>query len=97
VVLYFFQLHQESKLLSKRSAGLVERAKKGEDKEVLKVESEAISSELNSLIVNTIINAAYFPLTIHWSLENSKLPDVAVGVFGTIAAIFQVSAAWASA
>ncbi|KAJ3412308.1 hypothetical protein HDV05_000966 [Chytridiales sp. JEL 0842] len=97
VVLYFFQLHQEAKILSKRSADLVARAKKGEDKEVLKVEHNAIASELNSLMINTVINAAYFPLTIHWSIENSKLPDVAVGVFGTIAAVFQLAAAWASA
>ncbi|KAK9246731.1 hypothetical protein V1506DRAFT_534140 [Lipomyces tetrasporus] len=32
-----------------------------------------------------IVNAAYFPLTIHWSLETGLLTDLAVGALGTIA------------
>ncbi|KAK9389890.1 hypothetical protein V1515DRAFT_592150 [Lipomyces mesembrius] len=32
-----------------------------------------------------LVNAAYFPLTIHWSLETGVLSDLAVGVLGTIA------------
>ena len=44
--------------------------------------------------MNTIINAAYFPLTVHWSLETSSFPDVGVGIFGTIAALVQLKMAW---
>ncbi|KAK9377917.1 uncharacterized protein V1513DRAFT_435570 [Lipomyces chichibuensis] len=32
-----------------------------------------------------VVNAAYFPLTIHWSLETGVLSDLAVGALGTIA------------
>ncbi|KAJ3333515.1 hypothetical protein HDU76_007281 [Blyttiomyces sp. JEL0837] len=97
VVLYFFQLHQEALDLSKKSRLLVKRAKDGEDKEVLKEEHQAISKEFKSLALNAIINAAYFPLTIHWSLESSSFPDIGVGICGTVAAVAQIYAAWKSA
>jgi hypothetical protein len=54
----------------------------------------AIKEERKLLALNALINAAYFPLTIHWSLEKSSLPDVGVGIFGTIAAVAQIHAAW---
>ncbi|KAI9356216.1 peroxisomal biogenesis factor 11 [Zopfochytrium polystomum] len=97
VILYFFQLHQEAKILSRKSQELVDRAKRGEEKEALKVEHQTIANELNSLLLNTIINLAYFPLTIHWSLEKSSFPDIAVGICGTIAAVAQFHSAWKTA
>ncbi|KAI8848536.1 peroxisomal biogenesis factor 11 [Chytridium lagenaria] len=97
VVLYFFQLQQEASMLARRSKALLERAKKGEEKDVLKAERKIISDETNALIINTIINASYFPLTVHWSLETSSFPDVGVGICGTIAALCQTYAAWKSA
>ena len=60
-------------------------------------EEKAILEEKKSLMYSTIINAAYFPLTLHWSMETSSLPDVGVGVFGTIAAITQLITAWKAA
>ena len=41
-------------------------------------------------------NACYFPLTVHWSLENSSFPDVGVGLCGTAAALSQLYAAYRS-
>jgi hypothetical protein len=35
-----------------------------------------------------------YTIQIHWSLENSRLPDVAIGLCGTIAAISQLRGAW---
>lgn len=32
-----------------------------------------------------IVTSAYFPLTVHWSLESGVLNDWLVGLFGTIA------------
>jgi hypothetical protein len=37
-----------------------------------------------------IMNLAYAPLTIHWSLENGLLRDVEIGYFGVIAAIASI-------
>ncbi|KAJ3101529.1 hypothetical protein HDU97_001278 [Phlyctochytrium planicorne] len=97
VVLYFLQLQQEASSLARRSKALVERARKGEDKTKLKAESKALADESNALVMNTIINTAYFPLTVHWSLENSSFPDIGVGICGTIAAVCQMAMAWKSA
>ncbi|KAJ3207184.1 hypothetical protein HDU67_007621 [Dinochytrium kinnereticum] len=97
VVLYFFQLQQEASILSRRSKTLLDRARKGEDKDTLKAESKAVSDELNALVINTVINTAYFPLTVHWSLENSSFPDIGVGICGTIAALCQMYTAWKAA
>ncbi len=55
---------------------------------------QVIKSEQKVLFLNTVVNSAYFPLTVHWSLENSSLSDLGVGVFGTVAAIGQIILAW---
>jgi hypothetical protein len=60
-------------------------------------EEVLLEQEKSALFYNTLVNAAYFPLTIHWSLENSSLPDVGVGLFGTIAALGQIITAWRAA
>ena len=100
--MYFFQLHQEAQSLNHRSKRLLENAKKasanGDSKEMesLKHEQKMIGSEMESVLINTFINAAYFPLTIHWSIEGSKFPDIGVGICGTAAAIAQIYATWKS-
>jgi hypothetical protein len=60
-------------------------------------EEKIIQEEKKSLMYSTIINAAYFPLTLHWSMETSSLPDVGVGIFGSIAAVAQLITAWKAA
>ncbi|KAJ1556430.1 hypothetical protein HK405_007582 [Cladochytrium tenue] len=97
VMLYFLQLQQEAKILAARSTDLVARARRGEDREVLRTEHRTIAKEMDSLLLNALINTAYFPLTIHWSLPSSPLPDVAVGICGSIAAVAQTYAAWKAA
>ena len=61
---------------------------------IVKVKSKELNSEMNILTMNAIVNAAYFPLTIHWSLEKSSFPDLGVGICGTIAALTQFYMAW---
>ncbi|KAI8817611.1 peroxisomal biogenesis factor 11 [Fimicolochytrium jonesii] len=103
VVLYFGQLWEERKLLRKRERELRERKVKvgGDVKEVdvggLVADVQKLNEEKNMLAINALINAAYFPLTIHWSLESSSFPDVGVGICGTIAAVAQFYTAWKSA
>ncbi|KAJ3345908.1 hypothetical protein HDU83_003581 [Entophlyctis luteolus] len=95
VVLYFVQLYQEYRLLETRQMQLEQRARgKGEPKDVLRAEQMSIASDMEALKVNAIINTAYFPLTMHWSLENSSFPELGVGVCGTIAAVAQIYSAW---
>lgn len=43
--------------------------------------------------LDTIIQAGYLPLTMHWSLETGILSEVMVGVFGSLAAVTQTYAA----
>ncbi|KAI8916115.1 peroxisomal biogenesis factor 11 [Gorgonomyces haynaldii] len=85
VVLYFYQLYEEYKDLKRKEL------KKLDDKQI-----KQLKDEKENLVVNTVINAAYFPLTVHWSLEKSSFPDIGVGIFGTIASVFQIYAAWKS-
>lgn len=91
VVLYFAQLWEENKLLDTKEKLL---SKKVEDDVQAAKELELIRQDRKSLYINTVINSAYFPLTIHWSLESSSLPDVGVGIFGTIAALAQIYTTW---
>jgi len=53
-----------------------------------------IRAEKRRLLVDTFINCAYLPLTVHWSTENSKFPDIGVGICGTLASIAQICVAW---
>ncbi|KAI8918873.1 peroxisomal biogenesis factor 11 [Entophlyctis helioformis] len=110
VLLYFYQLYEEKKILDTRSAALKRAVASASAKKVsaggpdaagsadvdgkLKAEKVALRQDYNALTINTLINAAYFPLTIHWSLESSSFPDVGVGLFGSIAAVAQIYTAW---
>jgi hypothetical protein len=98
--LYFYQLLEEHKLLQVREKDIYLKRLKDLGSKLqaqLVQEEKAIQEEKRSLLYSTVINAAYFPLTLHWSMETSSLPDVGVGVFGTIAAITQLVTAWKSA
>ncbi|KAJ3286986.1 hypothetical protein HDU79_006047 [Rhizoclosmatium sp. JEL0117] len=98
VVLYFLQLHQEHRLLMTRQLQLSQRARSNaEPKEVIKAEQKQIQEEFTSLAVNTLINTAYFPLTLHWSVEQSWFPEMGVGICGSVAAVAQMWSAWKSA
>ena len=104
VVLYFAQLWEENGILltkemvlekKLRSLGNLSSSNKAVEidatarKQILE-QRLAVADERKSLMINFIINAAYFPLTIHWSVENSPFPEIGVGVCGTVAALAQV-------
>ncbi|KAJ3114654.1 hypothetical protein HK100_001589 [Physocladia obscura] len=87
VILYFLQLHQEHRLLEMRQLQLTQRSRgNSEPKEILRAEQKSIANDVEGLLVNTIINTAYFPLTLHWSVENSSFPEIGVGLCGSVAA-----------
>ncbi|KAJ3065444.1 hypothetical protein HDU98_011200 [Podochytrium sp. JEL0797] len=98
VMLYFLQLHQEHRLLTLRQLHLTQRQRSAaEPKQVLLAEQASIDSERQGLAVNAVINAAYFPMTLHWSVEESVFPEMGVAVCGSVAAVAQVYSAWKSA
>ncbi|TPX33198.1 hypothetical protein SmJEL517_g03858 [Synchytrium microbalum] len=102
VVLYFAQLWEEHKILLTKEVALEKRirasSKSGDDsvkvKQTLGEQKVALADERKTLMINFVINAAYFPLTIHWSVEASPFPEIGVGICGTVAALAQIYTAW---
>ncbi|ODV88768.1 hypothetical protein CANCADRAFT_128550 [Tortispora caseinolytica NRRL Y-17796] len=45
-------------------------------------------------VLSMFMNAAYLPLTVHWSLPQGCLSPMQVGFFGTVAGISQVYPLW---
>ncbi|KAF9185186.1 hypothetical protein BGZ51_002907 [Haplosporangium sp. Z 767] len=106
VVLQFAHLAEEYRLYKKRLQSIKAQVKAADlkaketgepvDKTEYKTELAALKAEKKGIVINTIINTGYLPLTVHWSLENSTFPDVGVGMFGGIAALAQFYVAWKS-
>ncbi|CAJ0641759.1 1574_t:CDS:2 [Entrophospora sp. SA101] len=48
------------------------------------------------IVREVFTNIGYFPLTLHWSIPNSIFPEIGEGIFGTIAAYYELSGAWKS-
>ncbi|KAG2187481.1 hypothetical protein INT44_005170 [Umbelopsis vinacea] len=96
VVLEFGRIAEQYRLLKKKETSLIKKIKDGEitDQAEKQQQIASIQSEKKSMLLGTVINTGYLPLTVHWSLENSTFPDVLVGLFGGIAAVCQVYAAW---
>ncbi|KAI9203593.1 peroxisomal biogenesis factor 11 [Polychytrium aggregatum] len=100
VVLYFMQLGEEYLMLGREGAELQRReaalGDKPSGRETWQLEKRVFEDKKHSWLMNTVINSAYFPMTIHWSLENSPISDVSIGVLGTIAALAQLHMTWRS-
>ncbi|KAI8807008.1 peroxisomal biogenesis factor 11 [Cladochytrium replicatum] len=92
VVLYYVQLFEEYQLLSDREKQLASSS--STDSKTDKEERIAIKNEKYSLLVNSVINTAYFPMTIHFSLQNSPIPDSLISVCGLAASVLQITTAW---
>ncbi|RIB21242.1 peroxisomal biogenesis factor 11 [Gigaspora rosea] len=91
VVLQFWHLASEWSILKRRRREL---RVDGEDVETVQKQKRELKAEGDRIFRETLINVGYFPLTLHWSVENSRFPDVGVGVFGTLAAFYELSHAW---
>lgn len=78
-------------LKSKSTKGTHTMTCKTEDKVELKRIHERRAATINGLIVNL----AYAPLTLHWSLPNGLYAsETLTGIFGVIAAIGQLNIGW---
>ncbi|CAG8567474.1 2284_t:CDS:2 [Ambispora gerdemannii] len=105
VILQFLHLFEEWRLIKLRR---IEVSKKlaatgssstsdSASREEVELEKQVLDTNAERIWRDTIINVGYFPLTVHWSLENSSFPDIGVGIFGTLAAIYQFKASWKAA
>ncbi|CAG8480408.1 9887_t:CDS:2 [Paraglomus brasilianum] len=94
VFLEFWALLQQWQLLKKKERGIVKKVD-AQEADILR-EHKAVQTEKEQIVRSTLINVGYLPLTIHWSLENSSFPDVGVGFFGTLAAVYQTIGCWKS-
>ncbi|KAI8065687.1 peroxisomal biogenesis factor 11 [Gongronella butleri] len=96
VVLEYVRLYEQYRMLRARETSLLKRIKAGDinDDEDPEQEMAAMKRERWAMLVNLGINSGYFPLTVHWSIENSGFPDVMVGVCGGFASLLQIYAAW---
>ncbi|KAJ1675496.1 hypothetical protein EV182_001155 [Spiromyces aspiralis] len=95
VVVQFAHLWVERRILRKRKQACLTRPCKGGANE-MEAELDQIEKAERDWYIQLLINAAYLPLTIHWSLRNSKFPEVLVGVFGSVAAAAQAYTKWKS-
>ncbi|GBC07050.1 hypothetical protein RclHR1_07200008 [Rhizophagus clarus] len=95
VILQFSHLAIEWKLYKIRSRDIIKKVDGDEDD--IRKEKRVIKKTRERIIRDTFINIGYLPLTVHWSIENSTFPDIGVGIFGTLAAFYQLVGAWKSA
>ncbi|KAJ2159906.1 hypothetical protein GGF46_002688 [Coemansia sp. RSA 552] len=92
VVLQFVHLGEEYRLLKSRRQKVFTQEKS--DAAKMQQELDAVDADTKSWKIQLLINACYFPLTLHWSIRGSTFPDVAVGAFGTVAALAQAYNVW---
>ena len=86
---YFLQLFEERRIINKRLLAL---SKKSE--EVGHKDMQVLQKQIKDWKLSFLVNLAYFPMTLHWSVEQSFFPDLGVGICGTIAAVAQIYIAW---
>ncbi|KAJ1655726.1 hypothetical protein GGF38_004709 [Coemansia sp. RSA 25] len=92
VAMQFVRLGEEYRIIQGKRREIYTRDKI--DAAQMQVELDAVTAETKSWKTQLLINACYFPLTLHWSIRGSTFPDVAVGVCGTIAAVAQACNVW---
>ncbi|KAK7203180.1 hypothetical protein BZA70DRAFT_84041 [Myxozyma melibiosi] len=79
IILEFVRLAREYALSSKSSASATTSEKLDPELAAERVKAKKLWTR------QLIVTAAYFPLTIHWSLESGIINDWMVGLFGSIA------------
>jgi len=45
-------------------------------------------------IKEVVVNAAWYPLTLHWSLEKGLVGDFSIGILGSIAGLAGLDTLW---
>ncbi|KAI5811114.1 hypothetical protein DFH27DRAFT_531480 [Peziza echinospora] len=105
VVLEFWRLKRDRDLNLKKGKAVEEKEKKaagavGEGEVEKKIKWYDFGAVLKSQTREGLwlkqlwSNAAYAPLTVHWSLESGALSPLSVGTLGTIAGVIGLQQAW---
>lgn len=92
VLLQFFRLGEEYRVIKGKKQRIYTKAKL--DATQMQTELDAVDAAAKNWKIQLLINACYFPLTLHWSVRGSTFPDVLVGAFGTVAAGAQAYNVW---
>ncbi|KAJ1723206.1 hypothetical protein LPJ61_005850 [Coemansia biformis] len=92
VAMQFLRLGEEHRLIAARRKRILTHG--NADAATMQQELDTADADTRSWQVQLLINACYLPLTLHWSIRGSTFPDVAVGVFGTVAAVAQAYNVW---
>ncbi|KAL1921779.1 uncharacterized protein VTP21DRAFT_10421 [Calcarisporiella thermophila] len=91
VILELARLWEQYRLWLLRKRAVLKRF---ENEEEVANEMKSLETEKKQMLLNTVINASYLPLTAHWSIESGLISDVWVGIFGTVASVCQLYTAW---
>ncbi|KAJ1867578.1 hypothetical protein LPJ78_000813 [Coemansia sp. RSA 989] len=92
IALQFVHLGEEYRVIKSRRQKIHTRGKV--DAAQMQQELDAVDADAKSWWIQLLINTCYFPLTMHWSIRGSTFPEVAVGCFGTVAALAQAYNVW---
>ncbi len=82
----------EKSQLGQKEGEVVE---KGElDLRMDKVEDEGLKERWGKWYKELVVNVAYAPMTVHYSLENGMLGEGAIGALGAVVGTLSIGQAW---
>lgn len=81
---------EEQRMIANAKLIESEHGEAEEEKEVKATKAKEVEKWWRSLVVN----AAYVPMTMHWSVENGILSDGFIGAFGMVAGGLGLREAW---
>lgn len=87
VLIDFVRLWRVRQLRNERKASLLESDQKG---------TREIKAEENAWMKTALVDAAYTPLSVHWSSDTWKLSDGSVGALMSLIGLIKVRTAWAA-
>lgn len=99
-ILHFFHLWEEFKLLEKETRRIKSQATmafgSAQKLDTVVASSLRQMEERRAAVINgLVVNLAYTPLTLHWSLPNGLYASEAItGICGLVAAVAQLRAGW---
>lgn len=97
VVLQFFHLKEDWKLLKLRERALKRNSEKKFDDVSASPERLEVAQRKKAILNELLVNIGYLPLTVHWSLEKGLFSNEAlVGLFGMVAAVCSFRGGWAA-
>jgi len=103
VVLQFLHIQEDVAVLEAKGNSLIRTMKESRDKDGdlsvsdtdIKAECREIAKKRSALLLSFIANLAYFPQTVHWSLEKGYFTnDIWMSLFGFVSGIASFKGDW---